>query len=152
MSESVFIAYLKSFSDQECFKMVSSVVRPALNAGFASLSLSIWRRYLYRQLWDCWVRTLLTTSTLGRNVQHINPFHLSKNKSAMQHSVQPGTISLHGGGNLPCFPACACLADPIQLFAQVGVLSGKHVLSYFPPNLKWAYKDPDPKWMACHAC
>ena len=58
--------------------MVSSVVVAALNAGSSSLHLSIWQRYVYCQLWNCWIGVVLTTSTLGSTMQHINPFCLSK--------------------------------------------------------------------------
>lgn len=65
----------------------------------------------------------------------------------MQHSAQPGYISVCGSKNLPCFPACALLADSIPPTAQVGSAEPGHVLSYFPPNPDWSQKHPDQKWV-----
>lgn len=40
---------------------------------------------------------------------------------------------------LLCTPACAHLADPIQMFSQQGMLRHS-ALSYFPPNMEWSYR------------
>ena len=69
----------------------------------------------------------------------------------MQCSVWPENVSMYDGRNLPCFPAYACLEDLIQLLAQARVLSGRHALSYFPPNPKQACKHLDPKYVTGHA-
>ena len=130
--------------------MVSSVVMAALDAGSTSLGLSIRQRYIYYHLWDCWVGAMLTTSTLGTSMHHVNALCLSQSK--IYHAVCCSSWNcLHVLLQTPaCFHACARLADPIQLLVQGGVLSNRHALNYFPPNLKWVYKHPDLECVAGH--
>ena len=68
----------------------------------------------------------------------------------MQCAAQPGNVPVYGSGNLPCFPACAHLADPIQLLPQEGVLSSRLALSYLPSDPEQAYKHLDTKCVVGH--
>ena len=59
--------------------MVSIMVVSALDAGWLNLSPTFnMAEVPYHQLWDHWVGTTFTTSTLGSTVQHINPFYPCK--------------------------------------------------------------------------
>ena len=74
----------------------------------------------HSQLWDCQVRADLITSTLVSSVQHFKPFLiLVKAKSVLLS----GNVSVDGGGNLSCSPACACPADQIHPFSPGGKCS-----------------------------
>ena len=129
--------------------MVSSVVVATLDADSTTLGLSILCTYAYYQLWAHWVAAKLTTSTLGRSMQHINPFYLSKSYICHEAHCVPGQYLCYDIGNLLCFLACVYLAAQIWPVAKAEIW---HALSYFLPNTEWVYKDPDLKWVADHEC
>ena len=93
------------------------------------------------------------TSTLGRNVQHINLFCVwVKAKSSLQQVVCLGNISVYGSSNLPCSTAGACLADLIPPLSQMGSAEPCYsALSFFPPDPKWArHTSTWTKWVTGH--
>ena len=104
--------------------MLSSLVAAALDVGSTPLQF---------KMVD--IPFLLALGLPGRSsTQHFN----SENeraahtaKSAMQSTVRPGNISLYGGRNPPCSPACACLVNLILPPDQAGSAESQDGLRYF---------------------